>query len=325
MFTNKIIFKHKRGICMKKFTMVFILMIPFISAAEQYKAEPKNTTDINKAKYSKNSESKNIFMYAPSEGEHDFMFRMMIPTGTISSKGFDAKLSGYISNFEYSYGINDKFSLGAKQSLLNDYKITSNTNEIKYSGIGDTSIFAKYFLPIENMELYFSSEYKMGLLEKSKKNYDTNNYNRVAERNSLSLEFGTNFNLEIFSFGGLFLYRSYQSGETEIKSSGLSYTELTDADSGHELSIFSQLNLENFKLGLSFSEGVENEYSSKMSPGSVTTKYLASTNRQLMLYSIIPFADNFEGHFSIMKLEPKDKGDITYNYYVLMAALRVSF
>ncbi len=310
---------------MKKIVLFSILVFPFLSVAQIKMSNTKSAPTQSKIQNKNKSISKNIFMFAPAEEEHELLLRLIFPTGTISGPGIDAKLSGYFSNFQYAYGISDQISLGASQSLLNEYKISSNTGDIKYSGIGDTSIFAKYFIPINNIDFYISSQYQMALLEKSKNNYDTNEFTRVAERNNLSLDFGANFKFDIFSFGGLLLYKYFQSGETEVVSSGLSYTESTDSGSAHELSLYSQLNLENLKLGLSLTESVENEYSGKRSPGTTTIKYSASTIRTIMLYSIIPLTDNLEGHFAAAKFEPKEKNNFTYNYYTLMAALRLAF
>ncbi len=276
------------------------------------------------------SESLNILMYAPSEGQHDILFRLLMPTGSISGSisgvSFESKYSGLLSNLEYAYGLNDSWSVGLTQSLFNDYMISSNSSDSKYSGVGDTSLTTKYILPIDNLNLYMSGQYKMALLAKSKNNYDSNEYTIASDRNKLTLDVGLDFKMDMISMGGQLTYDSYQVGESEKIDSGISTTDTIGSGGGHSLAFYSQLNLDMMKIGLTLSESVTYEYSSKSSTGLSTTTYLASTYRQLMLSSIVPVADNFEGLVSVIKYFPKeDDSGLSYNYFILMAGLRATF
>lgn len=150
---------------MKIIIIILALSVSVISFAQKQK------THVLKKK--NHSESKNILMYAPNEGQHDFLFRLIVPTGSISGTNIDIKYSGFFSGIEYGYGVNDSLSFGFYQSLLGDYTILGNNSDSKYKGIGDTALISKYILPIENLIFYFSGQYRMALLAKSKNDNDS--------------------------------------------------------------------------------------------------------------------------------------------------------
>lgn len=305
-----------------------IFILAFCISAFSY--AQKNILEKNQAHSQKQSESINILMYSPSQAEHDLLFRIYIPTGGLSGKYqnavIDSKFSGFLSSLEYGYGVTDNFSLGLAQSLLNNYTLSTSGVDTVYSGLGDTTLIAKFIVAIDNLSLYFSGQERMALLAKPTTNLDTHENTVVSDRNLFNLDIGADYKFDRFNFGSMLTLKFYQSGKSEEINSGVTTSNALAAGRGHDINIFGQLNLENLKLGLNLNEAVTYEYTSVKSTGLSTTTYTASTSRQIMLYSIIPFADKFEGHLGVIKFIPKDNPyDLTYDYYFLTAALRTTF
>lgn len=295
------------------------------SGAEQSGAENKNTPKKRRpAPRPRKALPRTYDIMVNDGGQFDIYGGVLVVTGTIEWGNISNESSGSIIRAQAGYGFSPMLNLFVRQSYQNYGGYISSTNSgTNYKGFGNTGIGVKGLFALhENFSLYYEGGYSAALLEPSKEDR-TNAITESTggtERPSAFVSLAAVATIDMFTFGAGGGFTSYQEGESEITSAGVTVTEKHTSGSGNSLTAFAQLEL-GWKPGVLYTQSRTDSYDVVRSGVATTTP--DSEVAGYGIYVIVPW-NKVELGAAVLKPEIRNSG-ITSNMYYGDLNLRLKF